>query len=183
MTSSSWALWPAMITPSATLFRRLPVGYMGSEMDFDNRGGRSGASVDYSGWQLAAYGGYDDSVLYARGVWRRAGMMATAAARSTTAPTPARWRAVPTATSIPSTARRAGAMPRRPRLATPYAGLNLATATLEGFTEDDDDGAGAALRLDNSDGQSVETTLGLRFEAPLPAGDGILTPALSEACS
>ena len=31
-------------------------------------GGRPGAAIDYDGWQVAAYGGYDNSVVYARGI-------------------------------------------------------------------------------------------------------------------
>ena len=163
-------------------FGGLAVGYMGSEMDFDNWGGRSGASVDYSGWQLAAYGGYDDSVLYARGILAAGWYDGDSSREVDNGPDPGTLEGSPDS-HVYSFYGEAGwryAMTATATL-TPYAGLNLATATLEGFTEDDDDGTGAALSVDDSDGQSVETTLGLRFEAPLPAGDGILTPALSAA--
>jgi outer membrane autotransporter protein len=47
-------------------------------------------------------------------------------------------------------------------LLTPFIGVNVAHAELDGFTESDH-GTGAALRVNGSDGDSVSTLLGLRL--------------------
>ena len=43
-------------------------GWISSEMNFDNFGRRSGASIDYEGWHVAGYGGFDNRVFYLRGI-------------------------------------------------------------------------------------------------------------------
>jgi len=43
-------------------------GWISSEMNFDNFGRRSGASINYDGWHVAGYGGYDNRVFYLRGI-------------------------------------------------------------------------------------------------------------------
>lgn len=49
------------------VFAGIARGRAGAEMDF-SRWGRRGAWVDYDGWQIGHYGGFDNSVLYTRGI-------------------------------------------------------------------------------------------------------------------
>lgn len=60
-----------------------------------------------------------------------------------------------------------------------FAGLSLASATLEGFTETGHGDTGAAPKVRDSDAQSIEGALGLRFETAMAAGSGVFTPSLS----
>ena len=56
---------------------------------------------------------------------------------------------------------------------------DLATASLDGFTEDDPQGTGAALEVHDSDADSVASVLGVRFDADMAMGSGVFTPVVS----
>ena len=64
---------------------------------------------------------------------------------------------------------------------TPFVGLGVAAATLDGFTEKDEDGTGAALRFDSDDASSTVSMLGMRLDSLLDMGSGVFTPELSVA--
>ena len=50
---------------------------------------------------------------------------------------------------------------------TPFAGITVAHAELDGFTENDRQNTGAALKISGSDADSVASILGLRFNGKL----------------
>jgi len=52
---------------------------------------------------------------------------------------------------------------------TPYFGITVAHAEIDGFTEKDPFGTGAALRVASSDADSVATALGLRYNGSFGA--------------
>jgi outer membrane autotransporter protein len=62
-----------------------------------------------------------------------------------------------------------------------FAGPSLATAELEGFTEDDPDGTGVALTIEDSDADSVASMLGLSLTDETMLSDGLLVLELSVA--
>jgi len=164
-------------------FAGVAAGYFDSDMDFDNWGGRSGSAIDYDGFQLAAYGGYDDSIWYLRGVLAYGNYDGdshrliqypgyspidpsgdpSSDTVSFYAETGYRWL-IADETSL-----------------TPFLGLNLATATLDSFTEKDPDGTGAALQIHSSDADSVASRLGVRFMGNWAMGAGSFIPELSVA--
>jgi uncharacterized protein with beta-barrel porin domain len=138
-------------------------GYFNSSLDFDDWGGRNGASMGYDGGQIALYGGYDDGTWYGRNILSygfysgdsRREFGITSAPQSLTGDYD---------TSVVSYYGEAG---RRFQVnehigATPFLGLGLASAGIGSFTEKDPHGTGAALRIRGTDSNSVSTTLGLR---------------------
>jgi outer membrane autotransporter protein len=162
-------------------------GYFDSQGDFDNWGGVSGGSIDYDGLQLAAYGGYDDSVIYARGVLAYGNYDGDSH----------RQIAYPGGSAIdPSGDPSSDVLSFYGETGyrfihdgfslTPFIGLSLATADLDGFTESDPEGSGAALRVHDADATSVASVLGVRFGADLFAvdvGSGAFVPELALAWS
>ena len=138
-------------------------GYFNSSLDFDDWGGRDGASMSYDGGQIALYGGYDDGIWYGRNILSygfysgdsRREFGITSAPRSLTGDYN---------TNVVSYYGEAG---RRFQLmenvgATPFLGLGLASAGIDSFKEKDPHGTGAALGIRGTDSNSVATTLGFR---------------------
>jgi outer membrane autotransporter protein len=166
-------------------FMGLTGGYFDSEGDFDDFGARSGAGIDYHGLQLAAYGGYDDSIFYVRGILAY-GNYDGESTRLVDEPGGITGQL----TGDPSSNVMSfyGETGYRFALgstghATPFAGLSVAGAHLDGFTERDSDATGAALEVSDAEANSLATVLGLRLDAALPAGTGLLLPELSLAWS
>jgi outer membrane autotransporter protein len=158
-------------------------GYFDSNGSYDSFGGRSGASIDYDGLQLAAYGGFDNSTLYVRGIAAygnysgdsRRGISGpgTVAGQLTGAPS----------SDVISLYGETGYRLSPGGLAniTPFVGLGVTSARIDGFTEKDKDGTGAALRFDDADASSTISMLGMRLDSLLDMGSGVFTPELSVA--
>ena len=149
-------------------FAGLAGGYFDSNGDFDNWGGARGASIDYDGFQIAAYGGYDNSTYYARGVLAYGNYDGDSH----------RYIQYPGGSAIdPSGDPSSDVMSFYGETGyrfihdgfslTPFLGLSLAKADLDGFTESDPEGTGAALRVHDADATSVASVLGVRFAADL----------------
>jgi len=164
-------------------FAGIAGGYFNSEGDFDNWGGREGATIDYDGLQLAAYGGYDNSIYYLRGVisygnydgesHRMIQFPGSSPIDPSGDPSSDTW------SFYGETGYRFGITDSANL--TPFAGLNLATASLDGFTEDDPQRTGAALEVHDADADSVASVLGVRLDADLAMGSGVFTPVVSVA--
>ncbi len=138
-------------------------GYFNSSMDFDDWGGRNGASINYDGGQVALYGGYDDGTWYGRNILSYGFYSGTSQRDFGITSTPRALKGE-FDTNVVSYYGEAG---RRFQLmenvgATPFLGLGLASAGIGDFTEKDPNGTGAALRIRGSDASSVATTLGFR---------------------
>ena len=130
-------------------------GYFDSNGDFDSWGGRRGASIDYDGLQLAAYGGYDNSVVYARGVLAY-GNYDGDSERDIYIPdlVSGRLSGDPSSDVLSFYGEAGYRFDISSGLnLTPYAGVTLARANLDGFTEKDPDGTGAALSVHDSDAE------------------------------
>lgn len=158
-------------------------GYFNSAGTPDSWGGRSGGSADYDGLQLAAYGGFDNSVFYLRGI-AAYGNYDGDVSRGISGPGSISGRLTGDPSSdvmsfYGETGYRlpAGGLGN----VTPFAGLALAGATLDGFTEKDKDSTGAALRFDSEDASSTVSMLGLRLDALVGMGGGVFSPELSVA--
>ena len=169
-------------------FAGIAGGYFNANGDFENWGGRSGGSSEYDGLQIAAYGGYDNSSYYLRGVLAY-GNYDGSVDRDIDTTGFVQGRGVTGSLSgDPSSDVLSFYGETGYRFAvggagniTPFAGLSLASATLEGFTEDDEDGTGAALKVDDSDADSVASVLGLRLDADMAMSSGVFTPSVSVA--
>ncbi len=163
------------------MFLGIAGGYFNSNGNFDDWAGRDGAAMNYDGLQLAAYGGYDNSVYYLRGVASYGNYDGDA---SRTVDIPGGRRVSLSGDPSSDTWSFYGETGYRFGLGTvgsltPFAGLSLATATLDGFTEDQSEGNAAALEVHDSDGNSVASVLGARFEADMSMGSGVFTPSLA----
>jgi outer membrane autotransporter protein len=163
------------------MFLGIAGGYFNSNGSFDSWAGRDGAAINYDGLQLAAYGGYDNSVYYLRGVASYGNYQGDA---NRTVDSPGGRRVSLSGDPSSDTWSFYGETGYRFGLGgagslTPFAGLSLATATLEGFTEDQSKGNAAALEIHDSDGSSVASVLGARFEADMSMGSGIFTPTVA----
>jgi len=138
-------------------------------MDFNAWGGVSGGTIDYDGGQIALYGGYDNAVWYNRAIvkfgWydgdshRNFGL--------TTVVDPSGNPDADVVDFYNEVGRRfaLGAS----SMLTPYFGITLAHAELDGFTEKDPYGTGAALKVAGSDADSVASALGLRYNGTFGA--------------
>jgi outer membrane autotransporter protein len=160
-------------------------GYFDSNGDFDSWGGRRGASIDYDGLQLAAYGGYDNSVVYARGVLAY-GNYDGDSERDIYIPdlVSGRLSGDPSSDVLSFYGEAGYRFDISSGLnLTPYAGVTLARANLDGFTEKDPDGTGAALSVHDSDAESFASVLGLRLDGEVALGSGTFLPELSVAWS
>ncbi len=158
-------------------------GYFDSDGSFDSFGGRSGGSIDYDGLQLAAYGGFDNSKLYVRGI-AAYGNYSGDSRRGISGPgTVAGQLTGDPSSDVMSFYGETGYRLSAGGLGniTPFVGLGVAAATLDGFTEKDEDGTGAALRFDSDDASSTVSMLGLRLDSLLDMGSGVFTPELSVA--
>lgn len=156
-------------------------GYFNSDADFDDWGGRPGTDYTYDGLQLAAYGGYDNSTYYLRGVISYGNYEGESNRLISFKGSPIDPKGDPSSDTwsfYGETGYRFGITDYAN--ITPFAGLSLATATLDSFTEKDD-GTGAALDVHESDANSVASVLGIRLDGDMVMGSGVLTPSVSVA--
>ncbi|MFO1123816.1 MAG: autotransporter outer membrane beta-barrel domain-containing protein, partial [Hyphomicrobiales bacterium] len=180
-------------------FAGLAGGYFNSNGDFDNWGKAPGASIDYDGLQLALYGGYDNSVYYARGVVSygnydgdshryiqgvgvtssSGGGVGGVGGAGGSAIDPAGDPSSDVISFYGETGYRF-ALAEETHIA-PFLGLSLAHADLDGFTEKDPLHTGAALTVHGSDADSVASVLGLRLDSEYVMGSGTLYPEVSVA--
>ena len=138
-------------------------GYFNSSLDFDDWGGRNGASMSYDGGQIALYGGYDDGTWYGRNILSY-GFYSGDSRREFGITSSPKSLTGDYNTNVVSYYGEAG---RRFQLmdnvgATPFLGLGLASAGIDSFKEKDPHGTGAALGIRGTDSNSVATTLGFR---------------------
>lgn len=169
-------------------FAGIAGGYFNSNGDFEDWGGRSGGSSEYDGLQVAAYGGYDNSTYYLRGVLAYGNYDGSVDRNIDTTELVQGLGTTGNLSGDPSSDVFSFYGETGYRFAitdagniTPFAGLSLASATLEGFTEDDNDGTGAALDVEDSDASSVASVLGLRLDADMAMSSGVFTPSVSVA--
>lgn len=159
-------------------------GFYSADMSFDPFGGPAGASIDYSGGQVAIYGGYDTGAWYARGV-------ATGGfynGSSTRLVMPDASVATLSGDFSSSTVSVQGEVGKRMDMAggtfTPFVGLNIATARLGSFTETES-GPGAPSGMDlaitGTSATSVATRVGARFMTEMEVGSGVLIPEVAVA--
>ena len=132
-------------------------------MSFDKFGGVGGGSIDYSGGQLAVYGGWDIGTWYDRAIvsfgWYGGDSHRNIAINSS--PLDPSGSPNSDVVSFYNEAGRRFAVGANTAL-TPFAGITIASAQMDGFTEGDPLGTGAALRVAGSDANSVASILGLR---------------------
>ncbi|WP_395685452.1 autotransporter domain-containing protein [Aestuariivirga sp.] len=179
-------------------FIGLAGGYFNSTGNFDDWGGRDGASIDYSGWQFAAYGGFDNSDYYLRGIMTYGGYEGSAnrsftmnehwddtehaAYHGSYSPVSGSLSGDPTSSVLSFYGETGYRMDvSNSATVTPYAGLNVASATLDNFTESDAGGTGAALAVNGSDAESLVSVLGLRFNGEFAMGESLFSPTMSIA--
>jgi len=139
-------------------------GFFRSDMDFERFGGVSGGSIEYDGGQIAGYAGWDNAVWYDRAIVS-AGFYDGESHRSFAFTRPAvdpSGSPDADAVSFYNEAGRRFAVGSNVTV-TPFAGLTIAHAELDGFTENDRQNTGAALKISGSDADSVASILGLRF--------------------
>lgn len=160
------------------LFFGLAGGYFSSDMDFDGWGGRNGASINYDGAQVALYGGWDNSKSYLRKIVSY-GSYSGDSHRDVgigMAPVDPSGSFDATVVSAYGEAGHRFAINDN-TVATPFLGLGLASANLDGFTEKDPEGTGAGLKVRGADASSFASTLGVRVNGNW----GAFTPELSLA--
>lgn len=148
---------------NTNVFVGIAGGYLNSSLDFDDWGGRNGASMSYDGGQVALYGGYDDGVWYGRNILSY-GFYSGDSRREFGITSTPKALTGEYDTNVVSYYGEAG---RRFQLmdnvgATPFLGLGLASAGIDSFTEKDPNGTGAALQIRGTDSSSVASTLGFR---------------------
>ncbi len=159
-------------------------GWISSEMDFDNFGGRKGASIDYQGWHIAGYGGYDNRVWYLRGIVDFASYNDCDAHRDI--------RVGPSLVDPSSDECDSnvfdfyGEAGYRWEFAsnytlTPFVGVDVGHAELNSFTEKDPHDTGWALKVRDSDADSVETLVGGRFGGWWDFNGGVIRPEVMVA--
>lgn len=160
------------------VFFGLAGGYFTSNMNFDGWGGRSGASIDYDGFQIAAYGGWDNGTWYARNILSYGGYNGSSHRDVGIGSSPVD----PSAKFDPSVVSYYGEAGKRFAMqsglvATPFVGLGIAGAEIGTFTEKDPHGTGAGLKVRGTDANSVASTLGVRVNGKW----GAFTPEMSLA--
>jgi len=157
-----WGVWGgADYALNSPIFMGVAGGFFNSNMDFDKFGGARGATIDYSGGQVAGYAGWDNSVWYNRGIVS-AGFYNGNSHRNFTFTSPIKGDQDSDVVSFYDEAGRRFAIGPNVTI-TPFAGVTIANAQLDGFTETDPANSGAALKISDSDGDSLVSTVGLRF--------------------
>ena len=152
----------------------IALGYLWSGMDFDDWGGRPGATIDYQGWQAAAYGGYDQRDFYLRGIVSY-GLYSADSHRDIKEP--ASDIAVdPSGSPDSHVYGFYGEVGERWDLGAstalaPFLGLSVSHATMEGFREADPMETGWQLTLRQSEGDSLAGLVGARLTGAW--GDGM----------
>ena len=147
-------------------FAGIAGGYFNSDLDYNSWGGRRGARGEYDGWQIAGYGGYDNSESYARAILAY-GSWDTKVNRDIQFPggSPIDPSSRPDANTLSFYAEGGhrfvigdGAT------IAPFLGLSFARGELNGARESDPFGTGAGLHIHKSRADSFATVLGGRFE-------------------
>ena len=162
---------------SNALFVGFAAGYYNSSMDFD----RFNNKIDYNGFQVAGYGGFDNGMWYGRGILSYGNYDANSHRHITIDNTldPSGNPDSDVLTFYGEGGKRFDVSNQA--VVTPYVGLQVSHANIDGFTEDDPHDVGAALQVHDADGSSVATVLGVRFEGNwMTAGVGI-RPEVSAA--
>jgi outer membrane autotransporter protein len=160
-----WGIWGgADYALGDTVVLGVAGGFFRSDMDFERFGGVSGGSIEYDGGQIAGYAGWDNAVWYNRatvstGFYDGESHRNVAFNRPAVDPSGS-----PDADAVAfyNEAGRRFALWNNITL-TPFAGITVAHAKLDGFTENDRQNTGAALKISDSDADSVASILGLRF--------------------
>ena len=160
-----WGIWGgADYALGDTVVLGVAGGFFRSDMDFERFGGVSGGSIEYDGGQIAGYAGWDNSVWYDRAIVS-AGFYDGESHRNFALDRPAvdpSGSPDADAVSFYNEAGRRFTVGNNVAL-TPFAGITVAHAELDGFTENDRQKTGAALKISGSDADSVASILGLRF--------------------
>jgi trimeric autotransporter adhesin len=162
-----WGVWGgADYALGDTVVVGVAGGFFSSDMDFERFGGVSGGSIEYDGGQIAGYAGWDNAVWYNRAIVS-GGFYDGESHRNFALNSPAvdpSGSPDADAVSFYNEAGRRFAVGSNVTL-TPFAGITVAHAELDGFTETDRQKTGAALRVSGSDADSVASILGLRLNA------------------
>ena len=163
---SQWAIWGgADYAISETFFLGAAGGFFRSDnMDFDKFGGVAGGSIEYDGGQVAGYGGWDNRVWYDRAIVS-GGFYDGESHRDFAFRAPAVDPSGSPDANVVSFYNEAG---RRFGVwtnvtLTPFAGITVAHAELDSFTENDKNNTGIGLKVSGDDADSVASILGLRF--------------------
>jgi trimeric autotransporter adhesin len=158
-----WGVWGGgdYALNGSPIFLGVAGGFFSSNMDFDKFGGARGANIDYSGGQVAGYAGWDNSIWYNRGIVS-AGFYDGTSHRNFTFTSPINGHPDSDVVSFYDEAGRRFAIGTNVTM-TPFAGVTVANAQLDGFTETDTANSGAALKISDSNGDSLVSTVGLRF--------------------
>jgi trimeric autotransporter adhesin len=163
---SQWAIWGgADYAISETFFLGAAGGFFKSDnMDFDKFGGVQGGSIEYDGGQVAGYGGWDNGVWYNRAIVS-GGFYDGESHRNFSFRAPAVDPSGSPDADVVSFYNEAG---RRFGVwtnvtLTPFAGITVAHADPDSFTENDKNNTGIALKVSGDDADSVASILGLRF--------------------
>jgi uncharacterized protein with beta-barrel porin domain len=133
-------------------------------MGFDQFGGVSGGSFNYDGGQLAVYGGFDDCEWYNRAIiswgWYDGDSKRLVAVNASPVDPSGSFDA--DAIAFYNEAGYRFLWGNHSQV-TPYIGIGASNGEIDGFTEKDPFGTGANLRIRSSDGDSLFTVLGGRW--------------------
>ena len=159
-----WAIWGGGdYGISNTFMIGFAGGFFRSNMDFNNFGGVPGGKIEYDGGQIAGYAAWDSTIWYNRAIvsggWYSGDSHHNFALESS----PVDPSGSPDANAVSfynELGRRFGV--GTGVMLTPFAGITVSHAELDGFTENDHN-TGAALKVAGSDGDSVASLLGLRL--------------------
>ena len=162
---NQWGIWGGGDYALADqFFIGLAGGFFRSDQDFDPFGGVNGGKIEYDGGQIALYGGWDNSVWYNRAIVS-GGFYSGESHRSFAFNRPEiDPSGSPDADAVSfynEFGRRFGV--GTGMTLTPFFGITVAHAELDGFTENDAHKTGVALKVNGSDGDSVASLLGVRF--------------------
>jgi outer membrane autotransporter protein len=145
-------------------FAGIAGGGFWSDMEFDRFGGVPGGTIDYDGGQIALYGGWDSDVWYNRAIVSAGFYSGDSHRFIAIKGSPLDPNGSPDSDVVSfynEAGRRFGWWTGA--TVTPFAGIRIAHAELDGFTESDPQKTGAALAVSGSDADSVASVLGVRF--------------------
>ena len=159
-----WAIWGGGdYGISDTFMIGFAGGFFRSNMDFNNFGGVPGGKIEYDGGQIAGYAAWDTTIWYNRAIvsggWYSGDSHRDFALESS----PVDPSGSPDGNAVSfydELGRRFGVWSGASL--TPFAGVTVSHAELDGFTENGHN-TGAALKVTGSDGNSVASLLGLRL--------------------
>ncbi|MCP4211081.1 MAG: autotransporter outer membrane beta-barrel domain-containing protein, partial [Halieaceae bacterium] len=146
---------------TSALFVGFAGGYFDSAMDFGSWGG---GTIDYDGGQFAVYGGWDDAVWYNRAILSFGSYSGDSQRNITTIGLTSgpEGRFDADVVSFYNELGRRFAVGGTSQL-TPFLGVNVGDAQMDGFTERDPRRTGAALNIASSNADSLSTVVGLRY--------------------